>query len=496
METTLPQDAMPELDLHPDVVLGFEGASIFVLGDLMLDQYLAGSVDRVSPEAPVPIVLAGDERTVLGGAANVAANIGALGCTAIVCGIFGDDVAGDRLATLCQDAGVTLDTALRKQGVPTTLKQRVVSGSQQLLRIDRERWSPADDQDVARVVQRIELLAEEGLDGVVISDYAKGTVTPSMARAVVAVARRLGLPVVVDPKGTALDHYSGATVVKPNLAEAKRMAGSANGKPDGVEELTATLHGRTDVDNFVVSMAADGVVLAPRGGTVERFGTRAREVSDVSGAGDTMIATIASSLASGLSIRVAVQLGNVAAGLACAKFGTALVTAAEIFNEIVRLTLPAESPHIVQDWQRLSRLVELRRNAGARIVFANGCFDLLHRGHVSLLEEARAQGDVLVVGLNSDESVQRLKGPTRPLQSLADRLTVMAAVRFVDYATAFEQDTPIDLIRAIRPDVIVKGGDYTADDVVGAPEVKEWGGRVHIVNLVDGLSTTKLVSAT
>jgi D-beta-D-heptose 7-phosphate kinase / D-beta-D-heptose 1-phosphate adenosyltransferase len=171
------------------------------------------------------------------------------------------------------------------------------------------------------------------------------------------------------------------------------------------------------------------------------------------------------------------------------------VSAAEIFDEIIRLTLPAESPHIVRDWQRLSRLVELRRNAGARIVFANGCFDLLHRGHVSLLEEARAQGDVLVVGLNSDDSVRRLKGPTRPLQSLTDRLRVMAAVRFVDYATAFDEDTPLELIVAIRPDVIVKGGDYVADDVVGATEVKEWGGRVHIARLIDGLSTTKLVSA-
>lgn len=491
------QDARPELDVHPDVVLSLDGASVFVLGDLMLDQYLAGSVDRVSPEAPVPVLLAGTERTVLGGAANVAANIAALGGTATVCGIFGDDPAGDELARLCQDAGLTLDPALRRSDVPTTVKRRIVSGSQQLLRIDHERRTAVSEPDVARVVERLERLAASGLGGVVISDYDKGTITPAMARAVIGVARRFRLPVVVDPKGTVLDHYRDATVVKPNLAEARRILAtwSPAGEPAGIETLPSALHALVEVENFVVSMAADGVALAPRGGPVQRFRSQAREVADVSGAGDTMVATMATALANGLPVRTSVELGNVAAGLACAKFGTALVTAAEIFEEITRLTLPAESPHIVEDWERLSRLVDLRRRAGARIVFANGCFDLLHRGHVSLLEEARAQGDVLVVGLNSDDSVRRLKGPTRPLQSLTDRLKVMAAVRFVDYTTAFEQDTPLDLIRAIRPDVIVKGGDYRADEVVGAAEVKEWGGRVHIAGLVPGLSTTKLVGA-
>jgi D-beta-D-heptose 7-phosphate kinase/D-beta-D-heptose 1-phosphate adenosyltransferase len=492
----VPQDARPELDLHPDVVLGFEGAAIFVLGDLMLDQYLAGSVERISPEAPVPVILAGKERTVLGGAANVAANIAALGGKATVCGLFGKDEAGENMASLCLDAGVTLDPTLRRPDLPTVVKQRIVSGSQQLLRIDREEWNPCTEPDVERVVQRVEQLAESGLGGVVISDYAKGTITPAMSRAVIAAARKHGIPVVVDPKGTALDHYAGATVIKPNLAEAKKMIGwTADRESAGVEGITAALHELTEADNFVVSMAAEGVALAPRGQAVERFRTHAREVADVSGAGDTMIATMAAALANGLPTRVAVQLGNVAAGIACAKFGTALVRAAEIFDEIIQLTLPAESPHIVVDWQRLSRLVELRREAGARIVFANGCFDLLHRGHVSLLEEARAQGDVLVVGLNSDESVKRLKGPSRPLQTIDDRLKVMAAVRFVEYATVFEEDTPLELIKAIRPDVIVKGADYVEDDVVGGTEVKEWGGRVHLVGLVEGLSTTGLTGS-
>ena len=481
--------------LDPDVVLRLSGVGVLVVGDVMLDRYVAGTVERISPEAPVPVLLSATSRTLLGGAANVAANVCSLGAEVELAGLHGDDLGGDDLERLCADAGVRLTPGVRQPGAHTTVKQRVVAAGQQLLRIDDEKYQPATASTVATVVARVVELAEEGtLGAVVISDYAKGTITAEMARSVIDAARRHGIPVVVDPKGVDLERYAGATVMKPNLAEARRMCAADLERPEraSVEQLAQVLFSRVAVDNLVISLAADGVALCARDRPTQRFSSIALEVADVSGAGDTMVAALATGLAAGLDLADAVELGNIAAGVACRHFGTAVISAEELSGEIARISLPAESPHIVTDWDRLARLVDLRRRAGARVVFANGCFDLVHGGHVALLEQARRLGDVLVVGLNSDASTRRLKGPTRPLQKEQDRLRVMAAIRFVDYVTVFGQDTPLDLIVAIRPDIIVKGGDYRPEDVVGGPEAAAWGGRVVIVPLLEGLSTTQL----
>ncbi len=481
--------------LDPDVVLRLAGATVLVVGDVMLDRYLSGAVERISPEAPVPVVLSAESHAVLGGAANVAANVGALGARVELAGLYGDDTDGDDLEQLCAEAGVQLTAGLRRTGHRTTVKQRVVAGGQQLLRIDTERYQPADGETLAAVLGRLTALAEQGtLGAVIVSDYAKGTVTADLARAVIEVARRHHVPVVVDPKGVDLERYAGATVLKPNLTEARKMCAADLDRPElaSVDALARVLFAKVDVDSLVISLAADGVALCGRDKPTQHFSSIALEVADVSGAGDTMVAVLATALAAGLDRAEAVELGNIAAGVACRHFGTAVITADELSAEIARISLPAESPHIVSDWDRLARLLDLRRRAGARVVFANGCFDLLHSGHVALLEQARRLGDVLVVGLNSDDSTRRLKGPTRPLQKEQDRLRVMAAVRFVDYVSVFEQDTPLELILAIRPDVIVKGGDYRPEDVVGGTEAASWGGRVHIVALLDGLSTTAL----
>lgn len=481
-----------ETGLRPDDVLQFADVSVLVVGDIMLDSYLSGTVDRVSPEAPVPVLNAGDERVVLGGAANVAANAAAMGAAVTLVGLHGRDQQGEELARLCAAANVTLDEHLERLDFPTIVKQRVVSGTQQLIRIDRERYIPSTDAEVDGVVQRLAaLVAGRGVDVLVLADYQKGTLTARMTTALIAAATDAGIPVVVDPKGSDLSRYAGATVIKPNLSEARRYAGlEPNADP---EELARAIHAQTRVEHVVISMARDGIGIFSAGGGDRRFPSHVVEVADVSGAGDTLVATTAVALGGRVPVERAVALGNAAAGISCTRFGTAVVTADDLIGFVSEDAAITTDQRIVPDWDRLARILELRRRAGSRVVFANGVFDLLHRGHVALLEDARRQGDVLVVALNSDDSVRRLKGESRPIQPLADRLQVMSAVRFADYVTAFEQDTPLELIRTIRPDIIVKGGDYRPEDVVGGREAQGWGGRVYISRLLDGISTTRLV---
>lgn len=479
--------------LRPQDVLRLEDTVALVVGDIMLDSYLAGSVERVSPEAPVPVLHARHERTVLGGAANVAAGVIGLGGQAILIGVFGDDGRGRQLERLCADAGVDLRRELRRPTGSTTIKQRVVSGTQQLLRIDWERHDPTTPSELGDIRATLPgLIRSRGVNCIVLSDYAKGTITSDVARLLIDAGKQASIPVIVDPKGPDLTRYAGADVIKPNIAEARTYAALPTGATD--TEIAQVLHRATHASNFVISMASEGVAIHPAVGSVTRFKSQVVEVADVSGAGDTMIATLASGLAAGFSITEAVEIGNIAAGLACTHFGTHVVSAAELIPILAQRDRSADSPHVLRNWAALKEIVDVHRRAGARIVFANGCFDLLHGGHVALLAEARDQGDLLIVGLNSDDSVRRLKGPARPLQSIDDRLRVMAAVRFVDYVTEFAEDTPLELIMAIRPDIIVKGGDYRPEEVVGFAESKEWNGRIHIAKLIEGLSTTGLVT--
>jgi D-beta-D-heptose 7-phosphate kinase/D-beta-D-heptose 1-phosphate adenosyltransferase len=460
----------------------------------MLDCYISGTVERVSPEAPVLVLRAEEERATLGGAANVAANVAALGARVTLAGTYGTDQPGRDLEAMCIVAGVELLTELRREDVATILKQRVVSGTQQLMRIDWERPASPDVQKLDRLLARVSQMVGNGsITAVVLSDYAKGTVTSELATAVISAARAHDVPVITDPKNPRLEIYAGSTVIKPNLAEARAYAGLP--ETADAADLARVIHAKTEVANVVVSMAHRGVGLFRVGQPARQTSSEVVEVADVSGAGDTMIAGIAAALGAGLGIETAVSLGNVAAGIACGHFGTAVVTAAEVLSRLGGDNLGSAEPRIVEDRAELRALLDTRQRAGQRIVFANGCFDLLHRGHVSLLQEARRQGDVLVVALNSDDSVRRLKGPTRPLQPLEDRLQLMAAVRFVDYVTAFEEDTPLELLLQLRPNVIVKGGDYAAEDVVGYHEAQVWGGTVHIANLLAGRSSTGLAAA-
>ncbi|WP_295827950.1 bifunctional heptose 7-phosphate kinase/heptose 1-phosphate adenyltransferase [uncultured Microbacterium sp.] len=483
--------ALPSIT--PQHVLGFEGARVIVIGDAMLDRYVDGAVERISPEAPIPVLRVRNDRSVAGGAANAAMNIAALGVRTTLVAAWADDEAGRELARLLGASGVEA-VSVRRGTAPTIEKLRVVAGAQQIVRVDREDTQPLPAGAADEAFEAVRAALSSGSDrvAVVVSDYAKGMLDEDLVQRVVELARASNVPVVVDPKSADIRKYRGASIVKPNFTEALQMAGLTANAPD--EQTLDAIAERLLVDgisSLAVSLSAAGVEVIEKTART-RIPTRARLVADVSGAGDSVIAGIAAGMASGLTTLQAVQVGNLAAGIACGRPGTAVVSSADLLNELLVESSPEDRPGTIEDWNQLAHLVSVEKSAGKTVVFANGVFDLLHAGHVALLREARSLGDVLVVGVNSDESTARLKGPTRPLQPQQDRMHVLEAVRYVDFVTVFGEDTPRELIRAIEPDIIVKGSDYRPEQVVGGEDAKAWGGRVHIVNLLDGVSTTRL----
>jgi D-beta-D-heptose 7-phosphate kinase/D-beta-D-heptose 1-phosphate adenosyltransferase len=462
------------------------GVRVFVAGDALLDVYLEGDVSRISPEAPVPVLLESASRHVLGGAANVAANVAALGGLPTLAARIGEDPEGDAVRALCAAQGIDECALVTEHGIPTPRKTRVVAGFQQLARLDRERTDPLAAEAQERVVGCFEswLRAGDGGGALVLADYAKGSLPAGLARALTDRARAAGVAVVVDPKARDLGRYAGATVIKPNRAEAE----AATAERD-VEGLCDAVLAASGAENVVVSLSAGGV--AARGAAVEgtlRRRSRALQVADVSGAGDTMTAVLALGLGAGLALCRAVELANAAAGAVCAKRGTATLTTSELLE-----ALDGRRPKALGERAAAVATLEQLRSDGRRLVFANGCFDLLHAGHVRLLRHARSLGDALLIALNDDDSVRRLKGDGRPRQPLEDRMEVLAALECVDFVTSFWEDTPRELILALRPAVIVKGGDYRAEDVVGGAEARRWGGEVALVPLLQGRSTTALL---
>jgi len=474
---------------------------VFVAGDALLDVYVAGDVDRISPEAPVPVVRERSERAVLGGAANVAANVAALGGQVCLGARVGHDPEGELVRALCVRSGVATQALVQEDGVPTTRKTRVLAGYQQVVRLDREEVVPAGAPTCDALLDAFDAWLEDpavarGGRALVLADYAKGLLSPGLVTALVRRASAAGVPVVADPKDPDLSRFAGATVLKPNREEARRAAQAAGGTTDEPEALVAAVLAGSGARNVVLSLSAEGVIAqgADVPGTV-RAPTRALQVADVSGAGDTMVAVLAMGCAAGLPLERSVELANVAAGEVCAKLGTAVLSPSELLGAF-KAHSEARSPEKwLADRDLVARVGAQLRADGRRIIFANGCFDVLHAGHVQLLQAARGLGDVLVVGLNTDASVRRLKGPTRPASPLADRVAVLSALAAVDAVCAFDEDTPLELILALRPDVLVKGGDYAPEDVVGGAEAQAWGGRVEIVPLLDGRSTTRLLAA-
>jgi D-beta-D-heptose 7-phosphate kinase/D-beta-D-heptose 1-phosphate adenosyltransferase len=468
---------------------GFHQVKVLVVGDLMLDRYILGEVDRISPEAPVPVLRHAHRYERPGGAANVAMNLAGLGCQALLAGFWGEDAEKRELAALLEAAQI--DTAgVVTSSLPTISKTRIVGRRQQLLRLDIESREAPSAEDQQHLRERVLALVPK-VHAIILSDYAKGALTNELCASVIAAARRASVPVFVDPKTPDLSKYSGATMVSPNLHELSAATGIATHQLDALLAAGEVQRQEHDLQYLTATMSEHGIRLLSAAGSFHSP-ARAREVFDVSGAGDTVIATLAASIAAGLKVETAVDLANLAAGIVVGKVGTVPIA----HHELIAALTPSTSLNATEkllDRDSLAARIADWRAAGETIVFTNGCFDLLHVGHVTLLEECRRFGSRLILGLNSDASVCRLKGPTRPVVAERERARVMAALAAVDAVVLFDEDTPLELIQVIKPDVLVKGGDYTVDTVVGHEEVLANGGRVEIVPTVEGFSTTNLV---
>lgn len=471
---------------------GFAGdAWVLVIGDLMLDRYLWGEVERISPEAPVPVVVLKDETECAGGAANVAANLAGLGIATRLLGFVGADDNGTRLAQAIHRLGIPTQGLQRAERHPTIAKTRILGGHQQMMRVDRENREAYSEIDMALLMATINRHMAERPAAIILSDYAKGVLTPALCQAVIERARGLGIPVLVDPKGRDYTKYRGATALTPNKRETAEACQVEARDSKALLAAAAQLRTTLELDFLAVTRGEEGVSLLEDGQTLDIAAT-ARQVFDVSGAGDTVIATLTAGLIAGLGRAEALHLANLAAGVVVGKVGTAPITLPELLHELSIETSTQQADKVCEIDTLLPRIASWRA-AGQRIVFTNGCFDLLHAGHVTYLEGARKLGDRLIVGLNTDRSVSALKGPSRPVIHEADRARVMAALEAVDAVILFDEDTPLKLIGAIRPDILAKGSDYTEDQVVGGKEVKAWGGRVALVELVPGRSTSSII---
>ncbi len=461
-------------------VIKMQETSVFVFGDLILDTYVSGKVSRISPEAPVPVVVEDKAWAVLGGAANVAANIAGFGATAFLAGRIGADVDGDRLLEICGNYQINVGAVLRSSQVPTIRKLRVMAGYQQLVRVDAEFVSDLTDQEQQKILSEFQSFVKStGPKSFVISDYGKGACCPGLLKDMIAGANANKVAVITDPKSLDLKRYIGSDIIKPNLSEGRSLLKVTNPNfkfanlDEEVAGICQVIIDSNVAKDIVLSLSEKGVMATGKSfATPEHYSSVALQVADVSGAGDTMIAFLAMGIAANLTISRAVQLANIASGIVCTKLGTATVTASEFLYSFKNKTEETSPEKILRD-DELTDILEQARSAKQKIVFTNGCFDLLHAGHVETLQKSKSFGDILVVAINSDASVRRLKGPTRPLQSEQDRARIMAALACVDFVTIFDDETPLRLINHYRPSVLVKGGDWPEDKIVGAKEVRK-----------------------
>ena len=469
---------------------------VVLVGDYMLDRYLYGNAERLSPEAPVPVLHFQKEELRLGGAGSVAANLAALGARVLAVGVVGLDETGGQLAALLRDVDAD-PTGLVELPRPTTCKLRLVGSAQhrhpqQLLRLDFEEARPVDAAAAAKLVESA-AIAMEDADLVCVEDYDKGAVTADVCRGVIDAARLAGVPVLVDPARIAdYDKYAGATCLKLNRPEAARATGLPVETPAQYQRAAERLLESLSLEAVVLTLDKHGAYVATAAGDRRLIGTRPRQVYDVTGAGDMAFAMLAVARAAGATWDEATVLANAAGGLEVERFGVVPITPAEVAAELraAAHVRPAKQATVETLLPQLAHA----RSQGKRVVFTNGCFDLIHAGHVGYFQYAKRQGDVLVVGVNTDAGIARLKGPARPITPQADRLAVLEELGSIDHLVLFDADTPLDLITAIRPDVLVKGADYTRDGVVGADLVESYGGTIALAPLAQGRSTTNVIA--
>ena len=463
---------------------------ILVAGDIMLDTYFTGDVKRISPEAPVPVFRKDKERSVLGGAANVIANLYAAEQAVSVMSFTGNDDAGDEIAEWFERMHVNTELLFRLKDRKTTVKTRFLAGNnQQVMRMDIEDSSPIDENLCAEMLSKLrEKISAEKFDLILLSDYLKGLLTYDFTQGVIKLANESNIPVIVDVKDPKIEKYYGAFLLKPNLNELRSLTGMDAHTDEEIISAAEFLREKGGHRYVLATCGPRGMVLA---GENESYFIKsvAQEVFDVTGAGDTTIAYLAACMANGFNMHECVDIANTAAGIQVSKVGTSSVYWREIRSAMSRKAI-----HVDQKLLKGKALSDFRKtHEEQRVVFTNGCFDILHAGHVKYLREAAKLGEVLVVGLNSDSSVKRLKGESRPVNSQEDRAEILCALGFVDYVVIFEEDTPLNLIKTIQPDVLVKGGDYTPDKVVGADFVASRGGELFLIPFVEGKSTTNII---
>jgi D-beta-D-heptose 7-phosphate kinase/D-beta-D-heptose 1-phosphate adenosyltransferase len=460
----------------------FSNSHVVVAGDVMLDQYLFGATSRISPEAPVPVVHIRETEDRPGGAANVAVNLASLGASTCLIGVVGQDAHADTLEKILGEQGINCEFS-RVDDRPTITKTRVQSRGQQLIRLDQEHAAALVDSVLVDVLGK----AIERAGAVVLSDYGKGALTD--VGKMIALCRESRVPVLVDPKGTDFGKYRGASLITPNQSEFEAVAGACSSDEELIERVRRLIED-LELDALLVTRSEKGMLLLEAGADPLFLSTQAREVFDVTGAGDTVIATVAGALASGQDLSSAAALANIAAGLVVRKIGVATVTPLEIR---VALHQRGQGGRGLVEREELLDMIGEARSRDERIVMTNGCFDLLHAGHVAYLEEAKSHGDRLVVAVNDDDSVRRLKGDARPINPLKDRMLVLAGLAAVDWVVPFADDTPAALIADVLPDVLVKGGDYRPEEIIGGKEVLKNGGEVHVLAYRDGRSTTQII---
>ncbi len=459
--------------------------NILVIGDLMIDHYLWGSCERISPEAPVQVVDIAKETTVLGGAGNVINNLVALGGDVSVCSVIGNDENGVELKLMLEKIGVDNKNIITQDGRKTSKKSRVIASSQQVIRYDKESKNNIDDDSVSKILDSLVGNISD-YDAIILSDYGKGVLREELCQGVISLAKNHNIKVLVDPKGSDFMKYKGAFLLTPNKKEAILATSIDIKDEETLKKALVKLKDECDLGISLITLSEDGISIYDD--ELKIFPTVAKEVFDVTGAGDTVIASIAFGLSAGKTIEETSAFANLAAGVVVGKIGSATVTMQEIEDYEASLHKSTSDAHI-KSFEDIEVVVKRYKENGKKVVFTNGCFDILHVGHVKYLQVAKSFGDILIVGLNSDESVSRLKGPTRPVNIAEDRAYLLAALEAVDFVVPFSDDTPYELIKMVAPDVLVKGGDYEGKSVVGT----EFSGELKLVDFVDGKSTTKTI---
>lgn len=457
--------------------------NILVVGDLMVDHYLWGKCDRISPEAPVQVVDVQKEEYLMGGAGNVINNLLALGASVGVCSVIGDDESGVFIGERLGQKSVRKEGLIIQKGKKTTKKSRIIALHQQIVRVDKEEKADISKEAQETILMRIKIVLDF-YDAILLSDYAKGVLTPWLTEAIIEFARSKDKPVIVDPKGSHFSKYSGATLITPNKKEASLVTNIEITDDEKLLKAGTMLKNDLNLEYVIITLSEDGMAIFDDDG-MTKVPTVVKEVYDVTGAGDTVLAALGYALSFGKNIFESATLANSAAAVAVSKVGSVAVTLEEV--AAYEHSLHKQSSH--SKIKNVEDIVATLKSLGKKVVFTNGCFDILHAGHVKYLEEAKSYGDILVLGLNSDASVKRLKGESRPINNSEDRATVLAALESVDFVIEFGEDTPYELIKAIKPDILVKGGDYKGKEVIGSNIAKE----TRLVQFVDGKSTTKII---